>query len=177
MNLKSQEYKKRAEALKQFIDNKTVFQEKELLDWISQCVSLFAELKVNDEIIREFMKTFEFEIDDIMGNFNKKISPFRYDSGISSFNSNPRESGYYFGNGFCKYPSQDVYYIKLAFTASEAIIEKIGDEEHLVSKVIINSLSEDIKYKHIVSSLELMEKYYLVIMILESAMYAGVYFK
>lgn len=155
MNLKAQEYREKLRSLVDFIDSKTVFQEDELLGWVLQCVSLFTELKINDEIIRGFMDTFEFDISE---DHLKKIGPFFYHYDWDK----EKESGYSLRGILIhfKYPSQDIYYVNLAFNAIAAVIRNIEDENRLVIKPIINSLSKFTEYKHIVSSLELMEKYY-----------------
>lgn len=155
MNIKIRNLGKRIKALEDFINEKAEFDENELLEWISKSTSLFLEIGVNNEIVRGFMKTFEFSPTDRrgIGRIKPDIGPFTYrgenyrmDSGLFSWSS--------------AMPSQDIFYVRVAFTAAKAILRREQDEERLVPKFMINLLSEENKYPHIVSSLELIEQSY-----------------
>lgn len=150
MNIKIEQLKKRLDSLEKFLDTKKCFQKSDLICWISGCVSLFVEIGVSEEIINKFMKTFEFE--EGLGNIS--IGPFCFsygsgDSGYSYINSDIQDN-----------LSRDIYYVNIAFTAAKAILQREQDEERLIPKFLITTISENGKYSNIFSSLELLERFY-----------------
>lgn len=165
MNIKVEQFKKKLEKLEKFIDNKEVFKEHELIEWIAACVSFFTEIGINNEIIRGFMKTFEFELPDenerLFSNAfrHKKIGPFKY-----NIDTEHKELGYEINSNsdfeFNKKPSKDIYYVRIAFVAAKAILQKEQREERIVPKFLILALSKNKKYSNLISSLELIEKSY-----------------
>lgn len=150
MNVKIEQLQNRLERLEKFIISKEYFQKKELISWISSCVSLFTELGVSNEIISKFMETFEF--DDSVTNWNK-IGPFLYS--IKGENSGFR---YFRGSSYKSIIEN--YYVNIAFTTSKVILKHERDEERLVPKFLISAISENGKYSNILSSLELLERFY-----------------
>lgn len=160
MNLKIEQLKSRLEKLEACIDGKKVFRDHELLAWIAASVAFLSEVGVNNEIINGFMRTFEFKR---LGDLGEKprIGPFVYNY---DFDNKDGELGYklesnslFFGDNK---PSRDIFYIRVAFTAAKAKLNREQEEERITPRFLIDSLSQDSKYSHVVSSLELIEQAY-----------------
>jgi len=159
MNLRIEQLKNQLKKLEDYINSKAVFQKQELLLWIATTIAFLSEVGINSEIVNGFMRTFEFKNLRCGLRGKPEIGPFVYD-----FDINDRESGYKLENNFFSFdtgkPSQDIYYVRVAFTAIRAKLNREQEEERLVPKFIIDCLSNNGKYGHIISSLELIEQSY-----------------
>jgi hypothetical protein len=161
-NLQIKRYKNRLDELEKFIDRTEPFQGQDLLKWISAMITLLVELKVDSNILSGFMKTFEISNDrDLVGMY-PKIGPFEYEYDYGYGGQTKRESGYrIIGNTFnLRKPSGWIYYVRIAFVSARSILDGLQNENKIVPKFLIDLLSQNVKYSHIVSSLELIEQAY-----------------
>lgn len=134
--------------LDNFFEKEKIFHENKIIEWIAHCVALFSKIKVNNEIISNFLKFF--------GGFRTKRNEtnFGMNSIIYEFGpfSKSQMTDYYELTG-------SLYYKKIAFTSARAILKSKQEEEKLVPSWLIKNLS-DKKYSNLISSLELIEKSY-----------------
>lgn len=157
-NLKIEAYFQRLEKLEDFLDSKETFSDSELIAWITAAVTLLSEIGVSPEVVSSFMRAFEFETTRESGlGKHPRIGPFTYD-----YDYRGGGSGYRLPSGFFSFghrrASQDIYYVRIAFALARSVLRREQQEEWLVSRPLINSLSSNREYSHIVSSLELLQK-------------------
>ncbi len=144
-NLEIETLKKRINDLEEFL-NSTSFYRNGIFDWIAECVALFSEFEMNNEVISGFMKTF-----DCNDNFALSIGPFKYSN---------KNRAYVLFNSFGTKNLEKDYYIRIAFVSARAILRKEHARKKIVPYFLVELLSESIKYSNIHSSLELIEKNY-----------------
>ena len=53
-----EQLEKEIDYLDNFFENKKIFQENEIIEWVAHCVALFSKIRVNSEIISDFLKFF-----------------------------------------------------------------------------------------------------------------------
>ncbi|MDF1498750.1 MAG: hypothetical protein P1P85_05385 [Patescibacteria group bacterium] len=124
------------------------FEENKIIEWIAHCVALFSKIKVNNEIISNFLKFFGgFRIRKNEMNFG--INSVIYEFG--PFSKSQKDNHYEL--------TGSLYYKKIAFTSARVILKSKQEEEKLVPRWLIKELPIK-KYSNLISSLELIEKSY-----------------
>lgn len=153
--------RQKLEKLEEFIDSKKQFSENELLEWISDCVSIFTEIGVHSNILDGFLKTFQSSLKDLDPNFrspyfivgktkDKYLGPF-------IFIEYPKPSYYKICDDWSlviNKPSKDIYYVHIAFVSAYSVLRRDDELELLSPAYLINILSYKKEYVNIVSSLE-----------------------
>ncbi|MBU3922679.1 hypothetical protein KJ684_00370 [Patescibacteria group bacterium] len=161
-NIEYKQLEKRIKELENFLSGEK-FLEEEIFIWVAECVSFFTEIGVNDEIIRGFMNSFEYEkreIDSSIMSFGigedrlkikiESIGPFeRYHSRSSSVVDH-----YSYG----VIGEKKSHYIKIAFTAARAILKSGIEERRIIPISLIEELKEG--HRNISTILELLEDAY-----------------
>jgi len=158
--LKLIDLKKQLVDLEKFINSGTIFTKDQLYNWLTRCVALFSYIGLNEVIIKLFLDSFKplsksstYSLDDIFDRDPISIGPFKKQNESTPFYELPKS---YFGD----IKIEEMYPIKIAFESATYMLEQKADEERLVSKSIVNILSENEKYLHVVSSLNALQKAY-----------------
>ena len=169
-NIEIEQYNEKLKELGHFIVSKDEFIEKEIINWIADCVVVFSEIGVNGIIIDDFLKFCGYKTEKIKVTESmliiqnshhkqyvevKHLGPFREiveDTGSRIPTIPTVRHG-------CYKLHDSSYYVRVAFAAAQAIFKKKIEEEKIVHNWIINYFSDD-KYSHVLASLELIEKAY-----------------
>lgn len=122
------------------------FNEKEIFEWLAECVSLFSTLEVHQAVIDNFLKFFKPSVEED-GSFSyKRIGPFVT---ISYSDETYRLS-----------VKINFHYITIAFLCARNNLNKLIEEERLVPKWIIKEFSSSDTLRHISDSLSSIEYCY-----------------
>jgi len=155
--MKTQDLKNQLEKLTKFLGKKE-FEGNEIVTWISQCVSFFSLLKVNEIIISGFIEPFK-HVDKIKNSYgagylaDTEIGPFVYDETNKKYKL---ENFSFSWKNFHK----ETLPLSIAFVTAKKIIENYEDSEKLIPKSLINFFESKPKFTPIHSSLQLMEQNY-----------------
>jgi hypothetical protein len=122
------------------------FEESEIYDWIAECSSLFSEVEVNQAVINNFLKFFEFSTKEEEDGLVKRIGPF--------VTVGRRSKIYGLSSIF------DFKYSKIAFRCARVNLDKLIEEERIVPIWLLDGLSSNNYTKNLYSSLELVENCY-----------------
>jgi hypothetical protein len=122
------------------------FEESEIYDWIAECSSLFSEVGVNQAIISNFLKFFEFSTKEEDDGLVKRIGPF--------VTVGWRSKTYGLSNIF------DFNNTKIAFQCARVNLGKLIEEDRIVPIWLLNEFLSNDNTKNLYSSLELIENCY-----------------
>lgn len=160
-NLEVTKFKERLDALSKFLNGRAGFyNEREIVDWIADCTTLFYDIGIDPGIIGSFLNHFrsgteEIDIKNDFGNttreFVKAIGPFReyvISSMIEVHHSNQYEL------------TGSVYYATIAFAVAGNELKNKIDEKRIVPLWLVEEVKKHQALQHVGSSLELIEEKY-----------------
>ncbi len=159
--LKLEDLKKQLQDLEKFINSGTIFTKDQLYNWLTRCVALFSYIGLNEVVIKLFLDSFKPlsesspypSLNDMFNTDPISIGPFKKENKSTPFYELPKS---YFGD----VKIEEMYPIKIAFESARYMLLQKEDEERLVSKSMIDVLSGNEKYLHVVSSLNDLQKAY-----------------
>lgn len=164
--IESNHLRRKLKKLEKFTQEKEEFTENEIIDWISDCVTIFTEIGVNRVVIDDFLNFFSFGSKEILNDkvsipgrekdimTVKTLGPFEEKIGYSCTSSRTHKASVSCG---CYNLQGNFYYGKIAFSCAMGILKKDVDEKKIVPSWLIEELSGRKECSHVVSSLKLIE--------------------
>ncbi len=158
-----EQYKSKIDKLGEF-PTENFYNERDIIDWIANCVIIFTEVGVNNVILSNFLNYFSIRVEKVrmkVMDFMTEKTEFLDVRTIGSFKEEVEEDG--FGRKTITgrfIPRQGFYYGKIAFSAARAVLAKKLDEHRLVPRSLVDSLAEKENYNNLISSLESMQASY-----------------
>lgn len=144
--IENEQLKNKLDDLTKFLARNDVLEE-DIVAWVSDCVSIFSQLKIPAIIISDFINYYKPRENNpetiaevrVMGNFEK--------------------NKFHNLNNFYK-PKYRSYLSYIAFKVAKNILKKIEEEERVVPFWLIKNLLDKREYSNILSSLNLIEQNY-----------------
>lgn len=134
-------WEERIGELKDRVTATQVLEQQEVIAWCAECVSVFAFLGVPSEIIRGFMKMFEFDPTNERGPWQTLRSQW-----LNPSRQNDRINGF--------------FYPRIAFSVANILLNKLEEQERIVPQSLITFLQSKQQYGHLATSFDSLQKAY-----------------
>lgn len=155
--MKLKDLKRQLKELTELISSKESFSKEELFTWLTESVAFFSYLGVNEIIIKTFITSFSPS-----GN-NSSLMRGMFDepNHIGPFERDMKSFKYKLAKDFIgRTKIEDTYPLLMAFRTAEYLIEQKADEERLVSKSLVQAISDNKKLSNIASLLNDLQRGY-----------------